>query len=71
MILEQYRGCFERVYILSPSEGPRGQHRPQAVLVGRLGRGRTAEHPGPAEDDHAAVEAAGHEEALPGFDRDR
>ena len=48
LILEQYRGVFERIYIFSPSididdgvhrGGPGGEYRTGASVLGRVGRG--------------------------------
>ena len=57
-------GTGERIH----PKGARSEHRPRAVLVGRVGRGRVAPDHGPAEEDHPAVQAAGDEKVVPGVD---
>ena len=66
MILEQYRGCFETIYVFSPSinvdDGWRpvkvhrgdheGAHGPGTDLLRGVGRAGTAPDYSPAAKDH-------------------
>ena len=65
LILEQYRGVFERIYIFSPSindsrqevyrGGLGGERGERPGLLGGLGRGGTAAHHPAAAQDHGDV----------------
>ena len=75
LILEQYRGAFERVYIFSPSvniddgwipvkkyiEEDLGEHRAGADVLGRVAAHRPA-----TVQDHGGVQEVGNEETVPG-----
>ena len=79
MILEQYRGCFERIYLFSPSinvdDVHRGDHEgaggPGADLLRGVGRAGTAPDYSPAAKDHGDQQADEAAIPLPDFDRYR
>ena len=80
MILEQYRGCFERIYVFSPSinvdDGWRPvkryiAHRPGTDLLRGVGRAGAAPDYSPAAKDHGDQQADEAAIPLPDFDRYR
>ena len=71
LILEQYRGVFERIYIFSPSiDIDDGKYIEQDLGVNteRVGRGGAAPHHPAAAQDHGGVKEVGDEETVSGPD---
>ena len=75
LILEQYRGVFERIYVFSPSVNIDDGWIPvKKYIEGDLGvntereqgRGGAAAHHPAAAQDHGGVQEVGNEETVPG-----
>ena len=79
LILEQYRGVFERIYVFSPSvniddgwipvkkyiEGDLGVNTEREQTYWEVGRGGAAAHHPAAAQDHGGVQEVGNEETVP------
>ena len=71
LILEQYKGVFERIYVFSPSVNiddgwiPVKKYIEQDLGVNAEREQAAAHHPAAAQD-HGSVQEVGNEETVPG-----